>query len=221
MRLAMDSLVSLPRLQKALGVDPKTIEWMMARSRTKAYGRDWEAFEVVDTQPMVDWFGALQGTDGYFVTENSRVFDGYGCARPDRNSDCAGTASRQWSSSGSGYAIGTDFLESVSRGVATFITVSTYDGAIWTPSIEMAIGAALQQSGSNTLKDLLSSIDYDPNGANFLSSRPGLLTVSYRSPVVTKKVMMPTSYNSGHSVSLRAPDQLLPDVMTFYSKWSH
>jgi hypothetical protein len=43
------------------------------------------------------------------------------------------------------------------------------------------------------------------------------MQISYKSPVTTSKVVMPTAYLSGHSVSMRVPAALLQDVMSWYA----
>jgi choice-of-anchor A domain-containing protein len=217
---AMNNLLEIEKLKAALGVNPKTIEWMKARARTKAYGRDWESFFGVDTSQMTAEFGDLLGAqDRYFVTQSARVSDGYGCKKPEMSGDCTGIKSRQWNSDGSGASIGGSFLINILRGVTTFITVSKFDSAIWSPSIETAI-KQLFPLADPPRQDALHNIYYDPTGGNF-TSRPGTIRIEAGNPVIVKIVMMPTKYEAGHSIAQRAPEQLLSDVMTFYSMWGH
>jgi len=224
------NLNSIGTLTTALGVDPTTIEWMKAESRKYAYGRngyfvqdgrnnageppcdnggnrDADAFST-SSMSATNAFGPLQswdGTDCYFITQNDAVGLGY-----SRN--------LEWDFMGAKVPL--DFLTNVQNNVATFITVAQLDQAIWSPSIPEALSDYANPANPNadqSIESLVSGALFYGTPAYSNISLPGYMQISYKSPVTTSKVVMPTAYLSGHSVSMRVPAALLQDVMSWYA----
>jgi hypothetical protein len=111
-----------------------------------------------------------------------------------------------------GLDIGANFLTNVLNGVETFITVTRFDTVVWSP----AIADGLSDGNFN---QYLSEND----GAKYRSdlpagSRPGGMSIKFNDlySSVEKTIRMPT-YISGHTVTMRAPAELLADVMQWYS----
>jgi choice-of-anchor A domain-containing protein len=202
---ARDNLNTFPALNVALGVDATTIKWMYSTERSEAYGRG----DGSSSDDMVKAFGALSNADDrYFVGLNSNMFSREPGVRGWEGDDKAAID------------LGKAFGVNVLNGVATFITVAKYDWKIWSPGISDGLNAiALDQ-------DYVSGASYSETAthAPYTNlSLPGLLTISYQAQrsSVPMYVSMPTAYESGHTVTMRAPGPLLADVMKWYADSPH
>ena len=91
---------------------------------------------------------------------------------------------------------GSAFAQNLANGVATFVTVAEYDRLLWTPAIAPALVLAV--SGLNA-SYTQSTGQMSVNGAN---------------------VTMPT-LPGGHSVVMRASQQLFSDVKAWYVANKH
>jgi hypothetical protein len=147
---------------------------------------------------MVTFFGSLATEDNYFLIHNIDVGNGYVVSTTPNI-----VYSRSWYNSGP--SIGSAFLD-VLQNVTTLITNAKFDTSIWTPAIPQAFTDPV-------FAGLISSVVYSPSQANGLD-RPGLVTITYASN--TKRVFPLPLYTSGHSVSMRAPADLLADVKKWY-----
>ena len=216
-KTAGDNLNIVANLNKALGVDARTIEWMKAANRTDAYGRE----DGTSSTDMVLAFGdLLSNTDSYFVQQNSDVFCGYyGCGAPAPTPKQPWTPlnhARQWDDyppygPDTGADTGADFLNNVLNGTAAFITVAKYDAVIESPSAA---------SGLDDVCSAGQSVVYNATTPTDIPARPGAALITY-SATQKQSVTMPTSYNSGHTVSMRAPADLLADVLQWYTDSTH
>jgi len=190
--LAVTHLTTLTTLHQALGVDPTTIAWMHASARTRAYGRSNGT--IVSTPEMTTTFGTLGTDDNYFVILNQSVLSGYG------------TGSRWWTDS----TLGVSFLNDLVY-VNTFITNANYDMVVWTPAIAPALGSYASLVSTSVL-DSASRSGVD---------RPGWIEVNFVHGVIpeptSREIRLPKYPTAGHTVTARAPDQLLADVMQWYS----
>jgi len=214
---AIANLNIVANLNKALGVDARTIEWMKAANRTDAYGRE----DGTSSTDMVLAFGdLLSNTDSYFVQQNSDVFCGYyGCGAPAPTPKQPWTPlnhARQWDDyppygPDTGADTGADFLNNVLNGTAAFITVAKYDAVIESPSAA---------SGLDDVCSAGQSVVYNATTPTDIPARPGAALITY-SATQKQSVTMPTSYNSGHTVSMRAPADLLADVLQWYTDSTH
>jgi hypothetical protein len=216
-KLAAAKLTKVATLSAALGVNVKTVAWMNDDTRrTLAYGRASTAnFDVTIVTPidMADPanFGSLKPDDNYLVLLNRRVqmYYGYHAAPFPPNWP---PSARRYYDNGVGAITGSAFATHVLNDVKSFITVSQHDAIIWTPSIPAA------------LEDLLGSVNplvavqyrpTAPNATNNWGARPGLLDLTYNDNT-TKSVTMPHTYNAGHTITIRAPFDLLNDVKSWY-----
>jgi hypothetical protein len=125
----------------------------------------------------------------------------------------------EWEDMGATVAL--DFLTNVQNNVATFITVAQLDQVIWSPSIPEALrdyGDPNNPNANQSIESLVSSVSYYDKKFDYSDiSLPGYMQISYKSPVTTPKVVMPTAYVSGHTVPMHAPAPLLRDVISWYN----
>lgn len=199
-------------LSQALGVDATTITWMKYSARTDAYGRD-EGFSSSD---MVNNFGHLVTGDNYFVQDNIKVRVGYGGNNQAPYTPQNPRPARTWDDGiNTAVAIGTNFLNNVSVPIRTFITVTKFDSLVWSPSIAYALN-----DGHFSSLVASSGVAYDPTYATYVTARPGAMTIDFNSGL-SSTVTMPTRYESGHTVPMRAPAQLLADVVQWYSTFTY
>jgi hypothetical protein len=194
-QVACDHLTTIATLRQALGVDPTTIDWLHASARTRAYGRGTGS--IVAAPEMTATFGALGADDSYFMIRNSVAGYKY-------SSD-----SRWWTDS----AIGVSFLDDVVY-VKTFITTAKFDMDVWAPAIPAALGE---------YPSLVSSSVYD-SAARTGIARAGWIELDYLPSVAsnptTREIRFPYYATAGHAVTMRAPGELLADVMQWYSNLS-
>jgi hypothetical protein len=194
-RTANENMLRISTLTTALGVNPKTIEWMKASSRTQAYGRTRD--QVVSAPEMVAAFGTLNTDDNYFLSHNTDVGNGYVVSTNPT------VYSRSWFNSGP--SIGTSFL-SVLQNVTTLITYAKFDTVVWTPAIPQALR-------DSAFSGLVSSVAYSATQSNGLD-RPGLVTVTYSSG--SKRAFPLPLYEAGHTVTMLTPADFLNDVKKWY-----
>jgi choice-of-anchor A domain-containing protein len=222
------NLNNIATLNAALGVDATTITWMYPSFRSLAYGRNngthcgdgttSSPADAFSSQDMKTAFGKLMSvTDCYFVIQNDEVHTGYVGAAP-------------WDDAGD--FVGYHFLANLQANVATFITVAQYDQNVWSPAIQEALSdlanpndpnnpSKPNPSGDKYIENLVSSVAYSSSYPTDIAARPGSMAITYKSPVTTVRVTMPTSYLSGHTVSMRAPAALLADVIQWYTDSPH
>jgi len=188
--LAATHLTTVATLHQALGVDPTTIEWLHARARTRAYGRSDGT--LVSTPEMTTSFGTLGTDDNYFLVLNHAVELGYG------------TGSRWWTDP----TIGVSFLNDLVY-VDTFITNAKLDMVVWTPAIATAL-----RSYTGVASSVMDS------SARTGITRPGWIEVNFVHGVIpdptSREIRFPLYPTAGHTVTARAPTELLADVMQWY-----
>ena len=209
---AGSNLLNLTALNAALRVNAKTIEWMKASARTKAYGRSDTSTRtsiVPNSTDMIDTFGSLNSEDNYLVNQNNLTFLPYG--------DATSTPARRYYSPGAGLITGFDFVLRATFGVSSFITVTEHDWNVWTPAIAPSLNGYAHTDPD--FMSFVSSVGYTDVGGNGLP-RPGYMSINYPSGGSTV-VVMPTSYDSGHQVTMRAPAELLSDVLQWYKSSPH
>jgi choice-of-anchor A domain-containing protein len=226
MYLARDNLLGkISTLNYALGVDSRTIKWMRSSERQQAYGRKIG----ISSQAMKDnfnWGLPLSTEDSYFVTMSYVVETRYGNVYKDNKppyTEQNPHPARMWADypndiypweTNTSIPIGKAFLNNLFNQVETFITVTKYDAQIWTPAIEYALN-----NGSYT--EYLGSADYMSDYVTDIKNRPGAMSIDYNASYssASRVVTMPF-YESGHTVPMRTPAELLADVMEwyFYSK---
>ncbi len=191
-QIAAEHLTTIATLRQALGVDPTSIAWLYASARTRAYGRG--AGTIVNTPEMTTTFGTLGPDDNYLLNLNSAVLSGYG------------SGSRWWLDP----TIGVSFLNDV-LSVNTFITNARLDMTVWAP----AIPPALAQYTS-----LVSSSVHDTTPRTGIA-RAGWIDLTFLASVtaapLTREVRFPYYASAGHTVTMRAPAELLADVMQWYA----
>jgi len=213
---AAKNLNKLDVLNQMIGAKATNIEWMYARSRLNAYGR--LNGDVVDTVEMYNNFGhALAPEDRYYLLYNSDAHIPYPSASA-------------WSDNARNNYHAAVFLNRVMNGVSTFITVAKHDTVIYSPDIRYAIeNVRLANPGTFGSIKLTS---YTPGFDNPLlypptNSRPRhgymYFAVGPASPLDAPPnqsfyVTTPGIYDSGHTVSIRAPAELLADVKDFYAR---
>jgi len=220
--IAAVRLNNVATLKTALGVDPTTILWMHSIYRQLAYGRNeggcgngtGSEVNAFSTQSMIGAFGALgSATDCYFIVLNDPVHDGY-------------PGASDWEQAGD--TVGYYFLGNIQNKVASFITVAQYDQEIWTPAIAQALYDLADPNDPNNpsspnpnadpdIENLVSNVYYNPIYQTSVSARRGSMAITYKSLATPVQVTMPTSYPSGHSVTIRDPNDLLTDVMQWYA----
>lgn len=217
-------LTALGTLNVALGVNAKTIAWMNDQTRNdRAYGRASNGSGYVQAVTPVNLnsaanFGELNADDNYLVVQNGRVSTAYGWV-PQPVPPGTPPAARGWASPGVGSYQGSAFATLVRNGVKTFITVASYDAAIWSPSITYG----LYNLALNGQLGTVQAAGFDATFHNIVSDnnngiRPGAMEIWWDSypDGYTQFVTMPT-YNSGHTVPMRAPADLLTDVGIWYT----
>ena len=189
---ACDHLTTIATLRQALGVDPTTIDWLHAAARSRAYGRG--SGILVAAPEMTATFGTLGADDSYFLVRNYAAGAHY-------SSD-----SRWWTDS----AIGVSFLNDVVY-VKTFITDARLDMDVWAPAIPVALGK---------YPTLVSSSVYDAASRAGIT-RAGWIRLDYLPSIVSnptsREIRFPYYATAGHAVTMRAPGELLADVMQWYS----
>jgi hypothetical protein len=143
---------------------------------------------------MTATFGTLGPDDNYFLTLNSAVLAGYG------------SGSRWWLDP----TIGVSFLNDV-LSVNTFITNARLDMAVWAPAIPPALA---QYTGlvSSSLQDTAPRTGVVRAGWIELNYLPSVTAAPF-----TREVRFPFYAQAGHTVTIRAPAELLADVMQWYS----
>ena len=187
---------------------------MYAGARTNAYGRNNGFTVSYSTSDMVNTFSTfqsvLQSDDAYFVRDNTNVLYGYGynASHPSRRWDDAPIASN--ASRDSGIALGSAFVGNLQNGVATFITVTQYDGVVRTQPIQDALN-------DGNFSSLVSNASYSST-QSVISGSPGGMHITGLSS--SWDVAMPY-YTSGHTVVMRTPGQLLADVKKWYASTPH
>ncbi len=207
------NLVDLSVLTTAVGANIRNIEWLKPSSRTKAYGRGTGDGDVISAPSLSVAFGTLNAEDNYYLTQNEWVEQGYASGTPN--------AARTWPIPGSGLIDATAFANNVHNGVSTFITATKFDLIVYTPEIPYGIAHLIFDNPSSTLSALVSSVNYNPLGVTGLP-RPGTMSFSYQPSGATNSVItMPQFYSSGHSVTMRAPAELLADVKQWYNTSPH
>jgi hypothetical protein len=194
-QVAADHLTTIATLRQVLGVDPTTIEWLHATARTRAYGRG--SGIVVSAPEMTATFGMLGADDNYFLIRNYLAGYRY-------SSD-----SRWWTDA----TIGESFLNDVLY-AKTFITNARLDMDVWAPAIPVALGQ---------YPSLVSSSVHD-TAARTGFVRAGWIQISYLPSVApdstNREIRFPFYPTAGHTVTMRAPGELLTDVMQWYSNIS-
>jgi choice-of-anchor A domain-containing protein len=203
--VAAANLTVMSTLSKALGVGANltNIEWMKATARTAAYGRNDGT--IVPAPDMTATFGVLGAEDNYFVAGNQAVLDGY-----------PGAGAWHHDSRALIGAIG--FANHLRNGVSTFMTAARFDLVVWGPSIPYAI-ANLRETAPSLGAILQGPVAYDQAAVTGLP-RPGAFWLNYTAPD-QRMVTMPHFYQAGHSVTMRAPTELLADVALWYNNSPH
>jgi choice-of-anchor A domain-containing protein len=158
-------LTTVAILHAALGVDPRTIEWMSAAARVNAYGRS-SGPSSAETPDMENEFGELMAEDdSYYVRRNGDALDNYPSAR-------------YWDSQGAGELSATQFVEGLYNGVETFITVARYDSVVPTVGIPHAIQwFAL---GSGPVSDWIYNVWYEAENSYYGLARSGVMILGYQ-----------------------------------------
>ena len=190
--IAASHLTTIAILRQALGVDPTSIAWLHASARTRAYGRGTGT--IVDTPEMTATFGTLGPGDNYFVTLNTAVALGYS------------PTSRWWLDP----TIGVSFLNDV-LSVNTFITNARLDMVVWAPAIPPAL-AQYTSLVSSSIQDTAPRSGIPRAGWIELNYLPSVTAAPF-----TREVRFPYYAQAGHTVSMRAPADLLADVMQWYA----
>jgi hypothetical protein len=143
---------------------------------------------------MTTTFGTLGSDDNYFLILNQAVLSGYA------------TDSRWWTDP----TLGVSFLNDLVH-VSTFITNANYDMVVWTPAIATALGSYTGLVSTSAL-DSASRSGVD---------RPGWIKVNFVHGVIpeptSREIRFPKYPTAGHTATARAPDQILADVMQWYS----
>ncbi|MBN1605221.1 MAG: choice-of-anchor A family protein [Polyangiaceae bacterium] len=186
-------LTQIGILQAALGVNPRTIEWMHASARTTAYGRG-DGLTPEETPEMWEEFEDLGTDDSYFVPFSGAAFASYGEGTTD--------VARRWNSPLAGYKSTIAFVNNDLRGVQTFITVGRYDAEVFSPRIVPAINGFV--AAYPDFAAVVSGSDYRLDTPTEIPS-PGAMWLFY-TPLVetrTSEFNFPT-YAAGHTVTLRA-----------------
>ncbi|MBN1606559.1 MAG: choice-of-anchor A family protein [Polyangiaceae bacterium] len=225
--LAAQHLTSVSTLNQMLGVDATTIEWMKASARAEAFGRDQAYSQTPIQSPTPEWlstFGALSGpTDNYYIVQNDRVNDSYGCLR-DFGGTILCTADPPYARTytAAGVDVGEAFVMNMYRLSATLITVTKYDYAVPT----QAIIDALNEGSISNVRPCQPGQDPFTCGAYYnptyptACSLPGFMQVALTPmggqsyPYV--KASMPTSYDAGHSVTMQDGDRFRADVQAWF-----
>jgi choice-of-anchor A domain-containing protein len=202
-------------LDQMVGAKVTNVEWMYGRSRQNAYGR--LSGDTVATPEMYSTFGSLGPDDRYYLLFNDEANTPYPSASA-------------WHSSGRNAYHTAVFLNRLFNGVSTFITVTKHDTVVWSPDIRYAIENV--RLADPVTFAAVKSTSYQPTGNNpFLyppgTSRPrqgymqfdvGPASPPTAPPDSSYYVTTPGLYDSGHTVPIRAPAELLADVMDFYAR---
>jgi choice-of-anchor A domain-containing protein len=180
-------LTTVETLRTMLGVDPLGIRWMYKSERARAYGRP----PFGDDGGMWGAFGGQLDTskDCYFLYRNTTA-----------GAHFSGT-SRWWDDP----AIGVSFVRNLGY-VKTFITRAMLDMQVITKSIPYAIADSYYAS-------YVESMTYDE------ANRPGWIDVTLKPSYGTgvKNIRFPTYAGAGHSIEISQSQQLLADVVEWYS----
>jgi choice-of-anchor A domain-containing protein len=205
-REAASRLTEITTLRGILGVDPTTIEWLKPPARVRAYGRnDGEIIAPINLE------GALGGQvgveDAYFVNFNDAVNRGY-------------PGASTWGATGQGKIQGTDFVNHLRNNVSTMVTVAKFDTVVYSLDIPFALGNLRSDLDFGSLVANVRFSKTDPIFPTPLG-RPGFIGIDYASPVETRTAAMPFQYVAGHSISMRAPAELLADAMIFFQSSPH
>jgi pimeloyl-ACP methyl ester carboxylesterase len=204
-KIAAGNLMHYATLKTALGVDPISIAWLSFPGRlTGGYGRGNDLY-AIDTSPLARLFGStVSSPDSYFVVLNKDVQLGYG-----------GHAT-----SASDPIFGTYFLSELdSNGVKTFITHAEHDNAINSVGICSSFSdKRLQYIPPNPYLSLVSSCLFEGNSrSSHGSNDTSQMDIGIVKSGLTRKVRFPHYPDAGHSVSQREPDDLLADVIQWYT----
>ncbi len=114
---------------------------------------------------------------------------------------------------------GHHFAFNVLSGVRTFSTGAQFDLVVHAPAIPWALQQFLEQDAA--FQSLVSDVQYYPT-LDILSelwgiARPGYFAITPATgPSHGIIVAMPHSYQSGHTVPMRAPAEFLADVRNWY-----
>jgi len=213
---AVANLNKVDILNQMVGAKATNIEWMYARSRQNAYGR--LTGDIVATPEMYSTFGSqLAPEDRYYLLYNDTAHVAY----PSASS---------WFSNGRSAYHAVVFLNRMFEGVSTFITVAKHDTVIYSPDILYAIENV--RLADTTTFASLKATSYNPTFDNPLLYPPGtsrprhgymFFAIGPASPLNAPPnqsfyVTTPGMYDSGHTVSIRAPAELLADVKDFYAR---
>jgi hypothetical protein len=118
---------------------------------------------------------------------------------------------RTWASENMGAILGSAFARHVNNSVKSFITVAMHDAVIWSPAIPLALQHLISNPSSIPVAPYPAAADYMSTYPNDISTvRPGNLILGV--PWAAMNIPMPTAYDSGHTVTMRAPAELLSDV---------
>jgi len=201
--MASANLVLVNTLSQALGVggNIKNIEWMKASARTTAYGRNDGT--IVAAPELDSLFGTIPpgSEDNYFLEDNQAVLDGY-----------PGTAA--WDDAAQSQADAIAFSNHLHNGVSTFMTAARFDLVVWAPEIPYSVATFAASV-------LPGGVVYNQTWNTGLP-RPGAFWLRYTADGVDQRMItMPHFYESGHSVSMRAPAALLADVTQWYNSSPH
>ncbi len=211
-------LNTVENLTTALKVNPRTIQWMYATERGKAYGKGANGFSSAD---MTSVFGDFSDPiaplynpdDNYFVSLNQdpvRILYG----------DGTGQVAMDWNSKVGGAHVATAFARNVIDGVRTFISVGRRDLAIRSNAIPTALKHLRAAPEGAEFASLVNEVLYD-DAFNWTFSdepfaRPGAMQFELSSGSWSLLVVMPHMYEAGHMIEMGAPAELREDVMTWY-----
>ncbi len=206
---ALERLADVQTLSTALGVDVTTIGWMYSSQRTAAYGRWYPenpdlVEKVLDPIGLEQVFGSLLSPDDTYLVKLNHSM---------RVSWCWGV-SRDWDDPDVGVSEehGSAFLNSLLN-VSTFITDAAFDPVIYTPSIVLAL-EKLRMEDPN-VDSLVDGFIIDDGWSDLIPDRPGRVSVIYKDGSI-RDILTPHMYESGHSVTIRAPAELFADVREWY-----
>lgn len=162
---------------------------------------------------MVKTFGSLGPLDRYFLIQNDDVFTDY-------------PSSVDWGSSTVGVNNMGYFVNRLINGVSTFITVAKHDHIVYSPDIRYAMEvirgdfpAGFAPITGTSYDSTLDNPFIYPAGT--VKARHGRLKIDLIDGMGNTSSVyatMPGLYDAGHSVSDRAPADLLADVADWYAK---
>jgi choice-of-anchor A domain-containing protein len=200
-------------LEGMVGANVKNIEWMYGRSRPFAYGR--LNGTVPPTPEMLSTFGLLGPFDRYYLIDNDDA------GLPYVGAD--GVTASYWSTESRGTSNAGYVINRLIDGVSTFITVAKHDTVVYSPDIRYAIDSV--RAATPAIFASVTGTSYDKTADNpfiyppgTVKARHGRMEIDIGSPATAFYATMPGLYESGHTVSARAPAELLADVMEWYAR---